>query len=85
MIESHSREIARRESEAYAYGLTAGIETGRAQAEAEMDAWWAMLARRIRDDAHRVPTPIPEPAIRPQPDDSIWFTAVELAARAGAE
>jgi hypothetical protein len=84
VLRAHSLEIARREADAYAYGYAAGLEAGRAQAEAEMDAWWAMLARRIRADADRRRGPMPEPAVRPQPDDAMWFTDAEWSAWAGA-
>ncbi len=83
VLHAHSLEIARREADAHAYGYAAGLEAGRAQAETEMDAWWAMLARRIRADADRRRGPMPEPAVRPQPDDAMWFTNAEWASWAG--
>ena len=44
----HARELAQREADACAYGLSDGIEAGRAEAEAEMDEQWARLADLIR-------------------------------------
>lgn len=69
-------EAVRRERAAYV--------AGRADAEADMAAHWAALARSIQRSADRIRGPIPEPTPRPQPDDEIWFTAAELAARDGA-
>lgn len=57
---------------------------GRADAESDMAAHWAAIARTIRDGADRVRSPIPEPRAREQRDADIWFTAEELAARDGA-
>lgn len=57
---------------------------GRAEAEADMAAHWAVLARRVRGSSDRVRGPIPEPRVREQRDADIWFTAEELAARDGA-
>lgn len=57
---------------------------GRADAEADMAAHWAALARSIQRSADRIRGPIPERRVREQHDDSIWFTAAELAARDGA-
>lgn len=65
-------------------GYAEGFAAGYRAAEADVAEAWAVLARRIRSDASRVRGPIPEPRTRPQHDDSIWFTAAELASRAGA-
>lgn len=57
---------------------------GRADAEADMAAHWAALARSIQRSADRIRGPIPEPSVREQYDVDIWFTSAELAARDGA-
>lgn len=57
---------------------------GRADAEADVAARWGALARSIRRRAERIRGPIPEPSVRERHDDSIWFTAAELAVRDGA-
>ena len=84
-ITAAEREQIRRQ--AYRDGVADGRELGHREAEAEMDAWWARLARRIRADADRVRGRVPEPKQRPEGDDSIWFQQVEwvrLTGRSGA-
>lgn len=70
----------RLEHQAYEYGHADGFEAGYAAAEADMAAHWSRLARSIRQAADRVTSRVPEPAVRPQPDDAMWFTAAEWAA-----
>lgn len=72
-------EAAKRERDAYLDGRADGY----LEAQAEMAAQWAVLARRIRGRADRIRGPIPEPVTQAQADDSIWFTADEWAAWAG--
>ena len=68
-------EAAKRERDAY----LAGRADGYREAEADMAAHWGTLARSIQRRADRIRGPIPEPRVRDQHDDSIWFTAEEWA------
>ena len=72
-----STDLERACREAFLTGYVLGHRHGIEDAEAHMAESWAVLARRIRQSADRLTGPVPEPATRPQPDDSIWFTRAE--------
>lgn len=73
-----------REQHAYDAGFADGHAAGIVRAEREIAQEWACLARMIRRDAERLRRPVTDPAERPQRDDSMWFTADDWAAWAGA-
>lgn len=70
---------------AYTAGFAAGVAEGMRQADYEMDAAWRALAATVRVTASNLTGRVAEPAVRPQPDDSIWFTAEEQEALAWSD